>query len=70
MKMAMLRVEAEMGGVCQQILKIHDSIMVECAPADVEKVGQQLKQIMENIYSDLGVRLKVDIKSGKTWAEL
>jgi DNA polymerase I-like protein with 3'-5' exonuclease and polymerase domains len=36
----------------------------------VEKVGNMLKQIMENIYPDLGVRLKVDIKSGKTWADL
>jgi DNA polymerase-1 len=70
MKMAMLRVETEMSDVCQQILQIHDSIMVECAPTDVEKVGNMLKQIMENIYPDLGVRLKVDIKSGKTWADL
>ncbi|MCL2451985.1 DNA polymerase [Candidatus Saccharibacteria bacterium] len=70
MKMAMLKVEKEMSHICQQILQIHDSILVECAPTDVEKVGNQLKQIMENIYPDLGVRLKVDIKSGKTWAEL
>jgi len=70
MKMAMLRVESEMDGLCQQILQIHDSILVECAPADVEEVGEQLKKLMENIYPSLGVRLKVDIKSGKTWAEL
>ncbi|MDR1969799.1 MAG: DNA polymerase I [Candidatus Nomurabacteria bacterium] len=70
MKMAMLRVEKEMDDVCQQILQVHDSILVECAPTNVEAVGRQLKQIMENIYPDLGVRLKVDIKSGKNWAEL
>ena len=70
MKMAMLRVEDEMGDICQQILQIHDSILVECALADVETVGTGLKQIMENIYPSLGVRLKVDIKSGENWAEL
>ncbi|MCL2281008.1 DNA polymerase [Candidatus Saccharibacteria bacterium] len=70
MKMAMLRVEDEMGDICEQILQIHDSILVECAPADVETVGAGLKQIMENIYPKLGVRLKVDIKSGENWAEL
>ena len=70
MKMAMLRVEEKMSGLCQQILQVHDSILVECAPDDAAKVGKQLKTIMENIYPDLGVRLKVDVKSGQTWAEL
>jgi DNA polymerase-1 len=69
MKMAMLRVESEITNA-EQILQIHDSIMVECAPDAVEKVSKLLKQIMEHIYPDLGVRLKVDIKSGETWADL
>ncbi|MCL2173949.1 DNA polymerase [Candidatus Saccharibacteria bacterium] len=54
----------------EQILQIHDSILVECAPADARAVGEKLKHIMENIHPNLGVRLKVDIKSGKNWAEL
>lgn len=70
MKMAMLKVERELGDICQQILQIHDSILVECAPTDVAKVGEQLKELMQNIYPAIGVRLKVDVKSGKTWAEL
>jgi DNA polymerase-1 len=70
MKMAMLKVETDMADLCQQILQIHDSIMVECAPAVLQEVSDKLKQIMENIYPKLGVRLKVDIKSGKTWADL
>jgi DNA polymerase-1 len=69
MKMAMLRVETEIPEA-EQILQIHDSIMVECAPDAVKSVGQRLKQIMENIYPELGVRLKVDVKSGETWADL
>ncbi|MCL1877049.1 DNA polymerase [Candidatus Saccharibacteria bacterium] len=71
MKMAMLRVEREIdGAMARQILQIHDSIMMECAPECVDEVSAKLKQIMENIYPNLGVRLKVDIKTGQSWAEL
>ncbi|MCL2037712.1 DNA polymerase [Candidatus Saccharibacteria bacterium] len=69
MKMAMLKIEKEVKNAAQ-ILQIHDSILVECDPEDVKKVGQEMKQIMENIYPPLKVRLKVDIKSGKNWSEL
>lgn len=70
MKMAMLRVERELGAICQQILQIHDSILVECKPSDLDKVTKSLKHMMENIYPELGVRLKVDVKSGQSWADL
>ena len=70
MKMAMLRVERELGGLCRQILQIHDSILVECAPNDLDKVSKSLKHMMEHIYPELGVRLKVDVKSGQSWADL
>ncbi len=69
MKMAMLKIEKEVESATQ-ILQIHDSILVECDPSDVKKVGQEMKQIMENIYPLLKVRLKVDIKSGQNWSEL
>jgi DNA polymerase-1 len=70
MKMAMLKIDDELGDIAPQILQIHDSIMVECDPGDVKKVSIKLKEIMENIYPKIGVRLKVDVKSGKNWGEL
>ena len=71
MKMAMLRVEREIpGDVARQILQIHDSIMMECVPDKVDEVSAKLKEIMENIYPEIGVRLKVDIATGQNWAEL
>lgn len=69
MKMAMLKIEREIPRA-KQFMQIHDSIMVECDPADANEVTRQMKQIMENIYPDLGVRLRVDVKRGTTWAEL
>jgi DNA polymerase-1 len=70
MKMAMLQIARELAGRADQILQIHDSIMVECDPAAADDIGAAMKQIMENIYPALGVRFKVDIKSGANWGEL
>ena len=57
-------------GKPQQIMQIHDSVMVECREEDSETVGKMMKEIMENIYPDLGVSLKVDVSIGKNWGEL
>lgn len=69
MKMAMLKVESEIPQA-EQFMQIHDSIMVTCDPRDVNNVAGRMKDIMENIYPDLGVDLRVGIKSGITWADL
>lgn len=68
MKMAMLKVERIVGAV--QIMQVHDSIMVECDAAEAERIAAQMKEIMENIYPDLGVRLVVETKIGANWAEV
>ena len=54
----------------QQIMQIHDSVMVECKESDAEAVGKMMKETMEQIYPDLGVNLKVDVSIGKNWGEL
>jgi DNA polymerase-1 len=69
-KLAMVAVDAKLPDGASQILQIHDSIMVECREQDAEKVGAMMKQTMESIYPGLGVNLRVDISSGKTWADV
>ena len=68
MKMAMLKVEKIAGA--SQIMQVHDSIMVECDETMAEAVATQMKQVMENIYPELGVRLLVDVKIGQNWSEI
>ena len=68
MKMAMLRIERIDGAM--QIMQVHDSIMVECAADQAEQIAGEMKQLMENIYPDLGVRLLVETKIGANWAEV
>jgi DNA polymerase-1 len=70
MKMAMLQVEEKLGDLGQQLLQIHDSILVECPAANAQKVGEILKTTMEDICPELPVKLKVDVKTGVNWGEI
>jgi DNA polymerase-1 len=69
MKLAMLRAEENLDGLGQQILQIHDSILVETPAVNAEKVAAILKETMETIHT-LPVALRVDTKIGQTWGEL
>jgi DNA polymerase I-like protein with 3'-5' exonuclease and polymerase domains len=42
---------------------------VECAEGNEDKVKEILRDTMENIYPELGIKLKVDTSSGKNWGE-
>lgn len=52
-----------------QVLQIHDSILVECPEKNADAVSNLLVDTMENIYPDLGIKLKVDVSVGKNWGE-
>jgi len=71
MKIAMLKVEKQLQAenLGEQILQVHDSIIVECLVANAEKVSQLLKAAMESVHQ-LPVKLQVDVSVGKTWGEL
>lgn len=71
MKMAMLAVEEKLyaSKLGEQLLQVHDSILVECAEKDASAVSALLKETMEHIY-ELPVKLAVDVSVGKTWGDL
>lgn len=70
MKMAMIKVDERIGGLGEQILQIHDSIMIECPKENAARIGEILQDTMETIYPDLGVRLQVDVHTGTNWGEV
>jgi DNA polymerase-1 len=70
MKLAMIKIEEKLGDLGQQILQIHDSVLVECPEKNVEKVSKILKETMEAIAPELPIKLKVDVSHGKNWGEL
>ncbi len=69
MKMAMLKIEQEIDGFGVQVLQIHDSVLVECPEGNEDKVKEILRDCMENICPELGIKLSVETSSGKNWGE-
>jgi DNA polymerase I len=70
MKMAMIEVDKKLGGLGEQILQVHDSILIECPEENAEAVAELLKTTMEEVYPALGIKLRVDVSIGKNWGEL
>ncbi len=72
MKRAMLRVDEKIvrTGLGEQILQIHDSIMIEAPKENADKVAEILRQEMETVAPELDIKLKVDVSIGENWLEL
>ena len=72
MKRAMLAVDEKIvkAGLGDQILQIHDSILVEVPAENAENVAEILKQEMEDVAPELNVKLKVEVSIGKDWLNM
>lgn len=68
-KMAMIKLERELGDECDMLLQIHDSILVETPEWKAKKISKEMKEIMESVHK-LPVSLDVDITSGPNWGKL
>jgi DNA polymerase-1 len=70
MKVAMIETHKKLPASAKILLQVHDSLLVECPAGDADKVGKILKEVMENVYPKLPVKLKADISHGQNWGEL
>lgn len=70
MKKAMIIIEEKIEGLGEQLLQVHDSILVECPKANADKIAEILQDTMEHIAPEIGVRLQVDIHIGDNWGEV
>ena len=70
MKLAMLEVDRTLDGMGEQILQIHDSILIEAPIENADAIAELLRNVMEKIAPELGVKLKVDVSIGRNWGEL
>lgn len=69
-KLAMVKLQEKLPVGADMLLQIHDSILVEVPENDAEKLGKMMKETMESVAPELGVKLKVDVAHGKNWGEI
>jgi DNA polymerase-1 len=70
-KLAMVRIDAalEAGGYrSAMLLQVHDELVFECPPEEVEAVSRLVKREMEGAYQ-LNVPLVVDVGIGSNWRD-
>ncbi|HBC42190.1 MAG TPA: DNA polymerase I [Pseudanabaena sp.] len=68
-KLAMLRVHEILKDYqAQLLLQVHDELVFEVPPDEIEELQPKIKEAMESAL-DLSVKLEVDIHTGKNWME-
>lgn len=70
MKLAMLKIDEKIKHLGEQILQVHDSVLVECPKEHAEEVAETLRSVMESVAPELPIKLQVDVNVGDNWGEL
>ncbi len=70
MKLAMIKVAEGLAPYrAAMLLQVHDELLLQVAPEDLEKVANMLKDKMENAFP-LSVPMTVDCKVGPNWYDM
>jgi DNA polymerase I-like protein with 3'-5' exonuclease and polymerase domains len=51
------------------LLPVHDSVLLSVPDGLVEETRQIVAAVMESVPEGFNVRLRVDIHTGRTWAD-
>lgn len=68
MKLAMIELSEKLPKTSRMLLQIHDSVLIEVPEGDAPTVAKQAQHIMENINTELPVKLAVDYSIGNDWS--
>jgi DNA polymerase-1 len=71
-KIAMIRIDAalqEKQYKTAMLLSVHDELVFEVPPAELEPVKELIRSVMEGVW-ELKVPLKVNMAGGANWAEV
>ncbi|MBR4081627.1 MAG: DNA polymerase I [Clostridia bacterium] len=70
-KLAMVRVDEALRREnlrSRLILQVHDELLLECPPEEIDRASALLKESMENVLT-LAVPLEADVHQGENWAQ-
>ncbi len=71
MKKAMIELSAALrqGFASRLLLQVHDELILECPPDEVEAVSDLVREIMVNAV-ELSIPLKVSVETGSSWGQM
>ncbi len=69
MKMALIRLHDTLPDEVRMLLPVHDSVLLEVPVDLVEETSRIVRNAMETRPASFAVPLKVDIHTGRTWAD-
>ncbi len=72
MKRAMIELASELDRRALQsrlLLQVHDELILECPPSEVEVVGELVQRVMSGAVS-LSIPLKVSLETGSSWGAM
>ncbi|MFH1790535.1 MAG: DNA polymerase I [Candidatus Omnitrophota bacterium] len=69
-KLAMISIYGRLSGMkSRMILQVHDELVFNVAPKELEAVASMVKERMENVVH-LSVPVSVNVKTGKNWLDM
>ena len=68
LKMALIRLHDRLPDAVRILLSVHDSILLQVPQALVQETRQIVKDAMEAVPPGFTVPLKVEVRTGRTWA--
>lgn len=72
LKLAMIMIHSEIKRMklsSHILLQVHDELVFEVKEGEAEQLETLIRDAMENVIPDSPVPMKVDIHTGKNWAE-
>ena len=69
LKLALIRLKETLPAEVHMLLPVHDSVLLEVPETMVEETRQIVAATMEAAPAGFGVPLRVDIHTGRTWAD-
>ena len=69
LKLALIRLNTELPAGVKMLLPVHDSLLYEVPQELLEETRRIVQEEMEAVPAGFTVPLKIDIKTGRTWAD-
>ena len=69
LKLALIRLHDRLPDSVRMLLPVHDSVLLEVPEGQIEEARRVVVEALETTPTDFGVPLKVEVKTGRTWAE-